>query len=175
MELISDLIKTLLPAGLVLYAMYLTVKTLIDKMPVQHPQIGHNLNTHQTLLPLRLQAYERMTLFLERIAPNNILMRLGGQGVNVLDFQQILLAEIREEFSHNLAQQVYISSPTWDAIKRAMQETTTLINVAARDLDPNGPALELSKKIFDIVLNQGVSPSDDALKVLKRDFQDLFL
>lgn len=174
MDIISDLLKVLLPASLVLYAMYLTIKAFIDKNTTDR-QLDHKAEMSKTLLPLRLQAYERMTLFLERISPNNLLMRLGGQAQNVLDFQQMLLSDIREEFSHNLAQQVYISTSTWEAIKRASQETSTLINLAARELSQDAPAMELSKRIFDIVVNQNVTPSDDALKVLKQDFQNLFL
>jgi hypothetical protein len=174
MAIISDLIKVLLPALLVLMAMYLTVKSFINKS-IAEKELGIKAETLKTLLPLRLQAYERMTLFLERISPNNLLIRLGGQASTVVEFQQLLLGDIREEFGHNLAQQVYISTATWEAIKRASQETSTLVNLAARELPQEAQAMELSKKIFEIVVNQNVNPSDDALKVLKDDFQSLFL
>ena len=94
MELVADLVKIILPAGLVLWAMYLTVSSFIKKDVVEK-ELAIKAETIKMLLPIRLQAYERMALFLERISPNNLLIRLNGQTQNVLSFQQLMLSEIR--------------------------------------------------------------------------------
>lgn len=173
MELVADLLKVILPAGLVLWAMYLTVSTFIKKELVQK-ELDIKAETTKTLLPIRLQAYERMALFLERISPNNLLIRLNGRAVNVSDFQQLMLAEIREEFSHNLSQQVYMSDQAWTTIKNAMNETVALINLSAKDLAPDAPAIELSKRIFEVVMNKGVNSSDEALRLVKQEMREYF-
>ena len=173
MELVADLLKVILPAGLVLWAMYLTVNSFIKKELVQK-ELDIKAETTKNLLPIRLQAYERMALFLERISPNNLLIRLNGRAVNVTDFQQLMLAEIREEFSHNLSQQVYMSDEAWTTIKNAMNETVALINLSAKDLAPDVPALELSKRIFEVVMNKGVNSSDEALQLVKQEMREQF-
>jgi hypothetical protein len=174
MELVADLVKVIVPAGLVLWAMYLTVSSFLKKELVQN-ELNYKIETLKTLLPIRLQAYERMALFLERIAPNNLLIRLIGRTANVADFQQIMLAEIREEFSHNLSQQVYMSDEAWTVVKNAMNETIALINLSAKDIAPDAPALALSKRIFEVVLSQNIVPSDEALRILKQEMRNTFM
>jgi hypothetical protein len=174
MELVADLVKIILPAGLVLWAMYLTVSSFIKKDIVEK-ELAIKAETIKTLLPIRLQAYERMALFVERISPNNLLIRLNGRAENILDFQQLMLAEIREEFSHNLSQQVYMSDQVWTIVKNAMNETVSLINLSARDLSPNAPALELSKRIFEVILDKNINFSEEALRVIKQEIRENFM
>ncbi len=174
MELVADLVKIILPAGLVLWAMYLTVSSFIKKDIVEK-ELAIKAETTKTMLPIRLQAYERMALFLERISPNNLLIRLNGRAGNVLAFQQLMLAEIREEFSHNLSQQIYMSDQAWTVVKNAMNETVAIINLSARDLAPNSPALEISKRIFEVIMEKNVNPSDEALRVIKQEIRENFM
>ena len=174
MELVADLVKIILPAGLVLWAMYLTVSSFIKKDVVEK-ELAIKSETTKMLLPIRLQAYERMALFLERISPNNLLIRLNGQTPNVVSFQQLMLSEIREEFSHNLSQQVYMSDEAWTMVKNAMNETVALINLSARELAPEAPALELSKRVFEVVMEKNVNPSDEALRVIKQEIRVNFM
>jgi hypothetical protein len=174
MELVADLVKIILPAGLVLWAMYLTVSSFIKKDIVEK-ELVIKAETIKTLLPIRLQAYERMALFVERIAPNNLLIRLNGRAENSLEFQQLMLSEIREEFSHNLSQQVYMSDQVWTIVKNTMNETVALINLSARDLSPNAPALELSKRIFEVILDKNINFSEEALRLIKQEIRENFM
>lgn len=174
MELVADLVKIILPSGLILWAMYLTVSSFIKKDLTQK-SLEIKARNLETILPIRIQAYERMTLFLERITPNNLLVRLSGRSVHSLDFQQLLLSEIRDEFSHNLSQQIYMSAEAWEAIRRAQQEITTLINLASKDISPDTPSIELSKRIMQIVIENGANPTEEALKIIKEEFRSNFL
>ena len=174
MELVADLVKIILPAGLVLWAMYLTVSSFIKKDVVEK-ELAIKAEMTKMLLPIRLQAYERMALFLERISPNNLLIRLNGQTPNVVSFQQLMLSEIREEFSHNLSQQVYISDEAWTIVKNAMNETVALINLSARELAPELPAFELSKRIFEVIMEKNINPSDEALSIIKKEIRENFM
>ncbi|AKD56359.1 DUF7935 family protein [Spirosoma radiotolerans] len=174
MDLLSDFLKLIVPAGLVLYGMYLTVKLLLEREADRHKFDVKNRYT-DTVVPIRLQAYERMVLFLERISPNNLLLRLSGSSTTVLEFQQRLLQEIRDEYNHNLSQQVYMSQATWDQIQAAMNDVMILVNQASGDTRPDAPALELSKRIFERIIQKDKQPTSDALKAVKEEIQVMFM
>lgn len=174
MELLSDFLKLIVPAGLVLYGMYLTVKLLLEREADRH---RYEVKTRYTenVIPIRLQAYERMILFLERISPNNLLVRLGGSATTVLELQQRLLQEIRDEYNHNLSQQVYMSQTVWNQIQTAMNDVTTLINQASGDTRPDAPAIDLSKRVFERIIQKDRQPTADALKAVKEEIQEMFM
>jgi hypothetical protein len=172
MELYS-LLTIALVAAIVTFGLYLTVTTVARSVFEKQRWDIRGKNT-EIILPLRLQAYERMCLFLERITPNQLLLRLSGSATSALEFQQILLREIREEYNHNLAQQVYMSQDAWEQVKKAMNEVVSLINQAAGEVPAEAPANELARKIFDKVIQQNTQPSTHALKVLKEEIQAVF-
>jgi uncharacterized protein YjaZ len=174
MLILSDFLKILVPAALVLYGMYLTAKLLLQREADRHQHEVKQRYT-ETVVPIRLQAYERMVLFLERIGPSNLLLRLGNQADTALDLQQLLLREIRDEFNHNLSQQVYMSQDVWDKIQGAMNDVSTLINQASGDVRPDAPALDLSKRIFERIIQRDRQPTADALRVVKEEIQRLFM
>ncbi|MPR32570.1 DUF7935 family protein [Salmonirosea aquatica] len=172
MELYS-LVTILLVALIVVFGLYLILTTLAEKIFEKQRWDIRAKNT-EIILPLRLQAYERMCLFLERITPNQLLLRTAGSASNALEFQQILLREIREEFNHNLAQQVYLSNDTWEQIKKAVNEVQSLINRAAAEVDDEAPANDLGRKIFEQVIQQETQPCTLALRVVKEEVQRIF-
>ncbi len=174
MQSITELLKILIPAAAVLYGMYLTIQTFLQKQ-FEQKQLELKQKNVEIITPLRLQAYERMTLFLERITPNSLLLRLNNTGMEASDYQTFILHEIREEFSHNIAQQIYISHEAWEKIRQAMNEVLALVNTSAAEVSPDSPALNLSKKIFEKVITENKQPTAEALKFLKTEVQGLFL
>ncbi|MBC7920322.1 MAG: hypothetical protein H7Z75_04455 [Ferruginibacter sp.] len=170
---LRDFIQILLPAGIVLYAMYLTVKSFLDQ-EMEKKLVEVKGKNAETVLPVRLQAYERICLLLERIAPNNLLVRLNDSALSAPEFKQILLSEIRQEFSHNLSQQVYMSDQAWGATKAAMEEVVMLINTAAANLKPDATSLDLARMVFDTIINHDVDPTSRALKVVKDEIRQIF-
>ena len=174
MDIISDLLKLLVPAGLVLYGMFLTAKLMLER-EAEKQRIELKSRYTSDITPLRLQAYERIALFLERITPSNLLLRLSGQTPIALDFQQLLLREIREEYNHNLSQQIYMSQTVWEGVQNAMNEVVMLINEAAGEIAPEAPALDLSKKIFDKIIQKNIQPTAAGLKAVKDEVQAAFL
>lgn len=173
MDVIGDLLKILLPALVVLYAMYLTVKAFLSK-EFEKKVLDLKTKNTEIVLPIRLQAYERMALFLERIAPHNLIIRLNDPGYNAGTFQQVLLAEIRNEFNHNLSQQVYMTDSTWSVVKGTMEEIISIINQSASEVPADAKGIELAKMIFENLLKRNEDPSNKALKVLKKEIQQVF-
>ncbi len=105
-------------------------------------------------LPVRLQAYERIVLFLERISPGNLVMRVHKPEMKVKQFQQMLIKAIRDEYDHNLSQQLYVSYEAWELVKSAKEEMVRQINISAAKLDENSPAAELSKSLLEMSIDK---------------------
>ena len=163
----------LLLGAIVTFGIYMTITTVADKIFEKQKWDIRGKNIEITL-PLRLQAYERMCLFLERITPSNLLLRLVPSAMSALELQQILLQEIRDEYNHNVAQQLYMSTNAWEQITNAMNETVAAINQAATDVPGEAPPAELAKKIFSQVIEKEVQPAAHALKVLKEEIRLVF-
>jgi hypothetical protein len=127
------------------------------------------LQDRKKTLPMRLQAYERLALFLERITVDTLVVREQSDEYTAREFHQHLLASIRAEFEHNLTQQIYISADAWNILKNAKEGTLKMINRAAMQVNPDGPALELSKKIIEIQMEADSSPTQVALDFLRNE------
>lgn len=168
------LILGMLAVGLVLtLALGVMLNSVADKFLAKQ-RIDVRSKNIEITLPLRLQAYERMCLFLERITPNNLLLRLVPSAISALELQQIILHEIREEYNHNVAQQLYVSTHAWEQIVNAMNETVAIVNQAAAEVSADAPAADLAKKVFSHVIEKEVQPSTHALKVLKEEIRNIF-
>lgn len=126
------------------------------------------------LLPMRLQAYERFAMYLERISPNVMLLNQYESGLTVGEFRARLLDMVRSEFEHNFAQQIYITPALWTVIRNAKEDVVRQINNAAGALSPDAPAHHLSQKIFDALLEKEEFPTQRALNILKSEVGQLF-
>jgi hypothetical protein len=173
MESLVEFGKILLPAALVLYAMYLGVKVMIAK-ELAHKEMEIRQRSIEITLPVRLQAYERMSLFLERISPNNLVLRVNQTGMNAREFHQILLKEIRDEYNHNVSQQVYMSEEVWAEIKTAKEDLITAINASSEGLSDEATSLDLAKNLFEHMMNKEIDPIDHALKSLKKEISKTY-
>ena len=125
-------------------------------------------------LPARLQAYERMSLFLERISANNLVLRVNQADFNAREFHQILLKEIRDEYNHNVSQQVYMSEEVWQEIKAAKEELIIGINASSEGLPDDATSLDLAKNLFEFMMNKDVDPIDNALNSLKEEISKTY-
>jgi ribosome-binding protein aMBF1 (putative translation factor) len=115
-----------------------------------------------------------MTLFLERMAPQNLLVRVNSGSIPAKEFQQQLLSEVRNEYNHNVSQQVYIGEDVWELIKNAKEDLIVSINDAAAEMGEESTSLDLSKKIFEKTMAKPVDPLAHALSELKREIQRIF-
>lgn len=123
-------------------------------------------------LPLRLQAYERMALYLERISPNNLVVRVKPTSSNKEDYEALLIQNIETELEHNLSQQIYISAKCWNIISAAKNATIQLIRKASLL-----KKTESSEKLREVILTEMMerrAPSDAALSFIKAEVRELF-
>ena len=173
MDAFVELLKLVLPAAAVLYAMYLTVKLFINR-DYQSKMIDIRNKTNEVVLPLRLQAYERICLLLERISPNNLIIRLNDVSLSAKQLQALLLKEIREEFNHNLSQQLYMSDEAWNLAKIGMEEVVSVINTSAAEMVDDAKGIDLAKRIFEKMLEKENDPIENALTFLKDEMRQFY-
>lgn len=102
---------------------------------------------------IQLQAYERLTLFTERTKLENLISRLYINGMSARDMQQALQHSIKEEFEHNITQQIYINPEIWSALSKMKEQNLYIINQLATMLPANANAMDLNKRILDLVMN----------------------
>src|SRR5690606_38557732 len=120
-----------------------------------------------TLL-LRLQAYERLMIFLERISPPNLLVRVEKDGLTLREFQKELVATIRVEYEHNLSQQIYVSADTWRAISIAKDETIKVINLISVSIDQNATPMDMARDILKFYMDtEQPLPGDAPMELIK--------
>ena len=128
-------------------------------------------DSQKETLPIRLQAYERMALFLERIAINNLVVRVAPKGQDKSSYENLLIKQIESEFEHNLSQQIYMSDECWNIIKAAKNATIQAIRSAGMSQS------ETADKLREDILNQRMekqSPSATALAFVKKEITELW-
>ena len=170
-----ELLKIILPALIVAGSIFLLFRQYLEK-DQQRRLIELRLDSSKATLPLRLQAYERVVLLLERISPNNVLVRLSSAGQTAPDFHRLLQQEIRAEYEHNISQQLYLSAETWALVKEAKESVLTMVNRAYHGLQ--NPAqtrgTELAKRILEGLMTDAAEPTAQALAAVKREAAGLF-
>lgn len=123
-------------------------------------------------MPLRLQAYERMALFLERITPSKLLIRVAPISSNKEDYESLLIQSIEQEFEHNLSQQIYLSDECWNIITAAKNATIQLIRKASL-LEKTNTANKLREVILTEMMEKR-APSDAALSFIKKEVSEMW-
>jgi len=126
----------------------------------------------KNIIPIRLQAYERLTLFLERIDPNKLLLRVKPYSDDLQKYETLLIQNIDNEYEHNLAQQIYISPECWNLINAAKNATIQVIRQASMN-----EKVDDSDKLRAFLLNhfmEEVTPSHKALLFVKKEVSELF-
>ena len=178
-ELIIQLSKYIIPAivffGSVYYFTNRWFEVQSTKNKIKAQELKEKEHTNNGLkkhfFPLQVDAAQRLVLFLERISPNNMVMRLYNPALPAKVFQQKLLETIRTEFDHNLAQQIFVSSEVWKTIVKSKEEVIQIINVSSTELEPTALAGDLSQNIFKITANLKTQPTDIAIELIKLEIR----
>ncbi|WP_320052316.1 hypothetical protein [uncultured Acetobacteroides sp.] len=137
-------------------------------------QIEQQLVRNKITLPLRLQAYERCVVFLERISPDSLVVRVNKGEDTVASLQARLLSTIRTEFEHNISQQLYVSPESWVYVVNAKNNIVGLVNSCSSKLHPDMRAIELSKLIIEAYANIETSPTALAKQKIKQEVALLY-
>ena len=170
------LATALLSVALTGFLFYKIVKHYFDnqqKERLLQMKIDERKETLRVVTPIRLQAYERMVLFLERISPSSLVMRCYRQGMDSTQLRSTLADNIRSEWEHNLSQQVYISSEAWEYVRDAKEQMLSIVNASAQALDAEATPEALAGVIFASIAKDK-NPIDKAVEKLKAEIKERF-
>ncbi|MDQ6609112.1 MAG: hypothetical protein M3Y85_04760 [Bacteroidota bacterium] len=117
-------------------------------------KLPKNSEANFSTQPLKLQAYERLVIFCERISLPNIISRTNQPGLSVRDMQVMLIENIKQEFEYNASQQIYVSQTAWEAVRNLRDQSLLIINSIAKTLDLEASAIELNKGLLELIMNQ---------------------
>lgn len=168
MELLMHLLLATIPALVLAFTIYFSLKAHFDK-EVKLKASQDNQGKMETIIPLKLQAYERLVLLMERIEPANLLPRSAEAGITAAGLQQVLVNNVRTEFEHNLAQQLYVSDEVWKKIVESKEEILSLIHHAAGEVDPNAEGLVLGRQILEHLARKEKSLTESVIRLLKTE------
>lgn len=171
--MIAEILKYTLPALFVFLATYLVMSKMVKSEQLRL-KAENVLNNQKFITPIRLQAYERMVLLMERISPQSLIMRTQRQNITNQELQSSLLKTIRSEFEHNMAHQLYISDKAWEMVRMAKEDCIKFINQTALQTKPDGNSLQLCKLILENTMDRELDPTTKAIGYLKEEIRTLF-
>ncbi len=173
MDVLLQIALIIFPAGAVLLTTIFFLRKEAAK-DVQEMRKELKKQRQEYFLPSRVDAYQRALLLMERIHPNSLVMRLHNPGLPAKALQADFLKAIREEYDHNVAQQLFISPQGWQMVKNSKEETIKIINIAGNQMLASSNGMDLSAKIFEIVAEVGQLPTEITVEYLKKELQELF-
>ena len=168
MEILIDIIKITVPALLVMLTAWLVIWYLLKNDQDKRRQ-EIILQNSRTVTPIKLQAYERIVLFLERISLESMLIRINSPGMSASQLHSSLLSTIRSEFEHNLSQQIYMSPQAWEVVKNARSNMIKIINTEIEKMPEKATGMEFSKKLLETVMELDKEPTKTAIEFIKAE------
>ncbi len=174
MDAFFEILKIILPAVAVFVAAFLIVKRFLDN---DQKRREHELrkSNQAAITPLRLQSYERIIIFLERINPNTLVVRVNKMGMSANQLHLELIKTVKSEYEHNVSQQIYMSYNAWELVKTTKEEIIKLINISSTKVANDAPGNELAMMILNITSNLNKKlPNDVAIEFIKKEVNQSF-
>jgi len=170
---ISNVLLYFVPAFLVMIILFWVMRRNAERER-QDRLLELRKHLQKETLQFRLQAYERLILFLERISPNSILPRLHRPGMSGSQLHTELLVTIRTEFEHNFSQQLYVSRQGWEEVVSAKDQMVRIINECSRSVGDKAGSIQLSSRIVEYFVAAGELPTLKVVEFLKKEARQLF-
>jgi hypothetical protein len=166
MEIVADILKITIPALLVMFTAWILLRNMIKNDQDKRRQ-EILLQNSRTVTPIRLQAYERIILFLERISLESLIVRVSNADMSAGQLHSAMLGAIRSEFEHNLSQQIYMSPQAWEVVRNARSNMIKIINSEVEKLPANSSGMALSKQLLERIMELEKEPTRAAIDYLK--------
>jgi hypothetical protein len=168
MDLLADILKITIPALIVFFTAWVLLRNMIrDDQDKRRQELI--LQNSRIVTPIKLQAYERIVLFLERISLESLLVRVSTPDMTANQLHTAMLNAIRSEFEHNLSQQIYMSHPAWEVVRNARSNMIKIINSEVEKLPPDSSALSLSKRLLERIIELEQEPTRAAIDYVKNE------
>ncbi|MEY4281076.1 MAG: hypothetical protein RLZ39_488 [Bacteroidota bacterium] len=168
-----DLLYFTIPTLISLLIVYLIVSKFNDKETAAK-RIALLQSNHDTAFRMRLQAYERLAMLVERTHPRQLIPRVYTSGMTVQELQQALVMTINAEFEHNLSQQIYVTASTWQLIRIFKEQEINMIKHIASSINPSEPASILHQQIVNyLITTESETPSETAMQAIQAEAKSL--
>jgi hypothetical protein len=168
MEMLFNILLITIPSLLVFLTAWILMRNMIRNSENKRRQELIMQNS-RTVMPIRLQAYERIVLFLERTSLESLLIRVNTPGMSAADLHSAILNTIRSEYEHNLSQQIYMSQQAWEVVKNARSNTLKLINSEYEKSPNTATGLEYSKQLLERLMELDKEPTKTAIDYIKNE------
>jgi len=173
MEILFEVLLIVIPAGAVFATAFFLMHAFFNNENKRR-DLEIRKSSLSIVAPIRLQAYERIVIFLERLHPNNLVLRTNKMGMTSHQLHMELIKTVKSEYEHNISQQIYISHGAWELIKTAKEETLKLINISTSKVPENAKSQDLAGVILQIASSVEKMPSQVALEYLKREIAQYY-
>jgi hypothetical protein len=173
MEAFTEILKITIPALIVFFTAWVLLRNMITNDQDKRRQ-ELILQNNRTLTPIKLQAYERIVLFLERISLESLLVRVSSPEMTASQLHTALLSAIRSEFEHNLSQQIYMSQQAWEVVRNARSNLIKIINSEVEKLPPDSSGMALSKRLLEKIMELDKEPTRAAIDYVKGEIGRIF-
>lgn len=171
-KIIEQTIALLFPLIIIFLFVYYMIKSFFDQFDKKRQQ-ELKIKYSEETLPLRLQAYERIIILLERIKPESMVLRLVEDNMTVIELQKALLQNIREEYEHNLSQQIYLSTEAWKMVVAARQSIIQLVSSTASEHQHNSPYMKYATDLLDEFASSNDDPVSSAINFIEKEVKEI--
>jgi hypothetical protein len=171
MNVFLEYVNFILPSVLIMIVAFYMLNRVL-KHDHTRRVFEYKKSVAKEVIPLRMQAYERLALFLERMQPTNLLLRVQQKNMKSMSLHAGLMQTIRSEYDHNMSQQVYVSNEVWLLINHAKDQLINVINEQVPMVDPKSDAMELGSLIILASKENKEWLIDEALILLKNELRE---
>lgn len=168
MDILLDILLVTIPSLLVFLTAWILMRNMIRNDQDKRRQ-ELILQNSRTITPIRLQAYERVVLFLERISFESLLIRANSPGMSAAQLHTSLLNTIRSEFEHNLSQQIYMTQQAWEVVKNARSNIIKLINTEFDETPETATGIDFSRHLLEKIMELEKEPTKTAIEYIKNE------
>ena len=169
---ILEILKYILPSVVVFFTAFLLLRNFMQA-DERRKMLEMRKEIHKDTLPMKLQAYERLSIFLERISPSALILRVHKNGMSARYLQNELINTIRTEYEHNVSQQIYVSNTCWEMIRNAKEEMIKFVLLSGSKVDESAGGVEFSRLLIEISSSVEKLPTQIALDVMKAEVRKL--
>lgn len=168
MEIFFEILKITIPAVIVFLTAWFLIKKFLDSR-LQMKQLELQNSKQSISLPIRLQAYERLSLFNERMNIQSLLLRNNNPELTTGELYIQLMLAIQQEYEHNISQQIYVSDKLWQIIRAGKDDVVAHISTVYEGLDPKAPSQKYADALMFSLEKRPLTGADTALIAIRRE------
>lgn len=168
-----DILKFTIPSLVVLLSVWIVMRYLL-RGEEERRLWEIKKNTEKEVTPIRLRAYERLALLLERTEPEQLLSDLNLTQMTKAELEQRLLLNVRREWEHNMSQQIYVGDDVWAKVMKARDEIASFIHTMALQMPAESTTLDYAKVLMSAYRLNGTTPHQIAMEALKDEVRQMW-